>query len=153
MKRKAFFIVVLLMTAAIVPLIIIKAQATLSAGPDQEVYTDQTTIFNATTTENVTSIIQVTWDFDDNTTLVNGTSPDLLNTTHVYTSEGVYNVTLTVKFNSSLNQTETANTTITVTDNQPPVADAGPDQTVEQSTAQAPPCAESVRRCPFPGGA
>lgn len=136
MKRKAFLIVALLITAAIVPLIVIRAQATLSAGPDQEVYTGETTIFNGTTTENVTSIIQVTWDFGDNTTGVNGTSPDLLNTTHVYTEAGVYNTTLTVKFDSELNQTETAIAVITVSENTPPVADAGPDQTVEQSSPQ-----------------
>ena len=133
MNRKAFFIVALLLTAAVVPLIIINAQAVLSAGPDQQVKPGNTVFLNGTTTENVTSIIQVTWDFGDNTTQVNGTSPDLLNATHIYTTSGVYNATLTVKFNSSLNKTETAQATITVTDNQPPIANAGPDQTVEQT--------------------
>ena len=136
MKRKAFLIVASLILAAIVPLIVINAQAVLSAGPDQEVYTDQTTVFNGTTTENATSIIQVTWDFGDNTTLVNSTSPDLLNATHVYTTAGVYNATLTVKFNSNLNKTETDIAVITVTENQPPIADAGPDQTLEQTSLQ-----------------
>ena len=136
MKRKAFLIVASLILAAIVPLIVINAQAVLSAGPDQEVYTGQTTIFNGTTTENVTAIIQVTWDFGDNTTLVNGTSPDLLNATHVYTTAGVYNATLTVKYDSTLNKTETDNAIITVSDNTPPIADAGPDQTLEQTSLQ-----------------
>jgi len=136
MKRKAFFIVALLMTAAIVPLIIINAQAVLSAGPDQQVNTGDTVFLNGTTTENVTSIIQVTWDFGDNTTQVNGTSPDLLNATHIYTTPGVYNATLTVKFNSELNKTETANAMITVSENQPPIANAGPDQTVEQTSPE-----------------
>jgi PKD repeat protein len=136
MKRKAFLIVALLLIAAIVPLIVIRAQAALSAGPDQEVYTGETTIFNGTTTENVTSIIQVTWDFGDNTTAINGTSPDLLNATHVYTTAGVYNATLTVKFDSTLNKTETATAIITVSENTPPIADAGPDQTVEQTSPQ-----------------
>jgi hypothetical protein len=135
MKRKAFLIIALLIIAAVVlPLIVIRAQASISAGPDQQVYTGQTTIFNGTTTENVTSVIQVTWDFGDNTTVVNGTSPDLLNATHVYTAAGVYNATLTVKFDSTLNQTETATASITVSENTPPVADAGSDQTVEQSS-------------------
>jgi len=133
MKRKAFVIVALLITAAVVPLIIIKAQAVLSAGPDQQVNTDEMVYLNGTTTENVTSIIQVTWDFGDNTTAVNGTSPDLLNATHVYTTAGVYNATLTVKFNSELNKTETASAIITVTENQSPIANAGLDQTVEQT--------------------
>ena len=136
MKRKAFVIVALLITAVVVPLIVIKAQAVLSAGPDQQVNTGDTVFLNGTTTENVTSIIQVTWDFGDNSTEVNGTSPDLLNATHVYTTAGVYNATLTVQFNSELNKTETASAVITVTDNQYPVADAGPDQTVEQTSAE-----------------
>jgi len=133
MKRKAFVIVALLMTAAVVPLIIINAQAVLSAGPDQQVNTGETVFLNGTTTENVTSIIQVTWDFGDNTTAVNGTSPDLLNATHIFTTPGIYNATLTVKFNSALNKTETASAIITVNENQPPIANAGPDQTVEQT--------------------
>jgi hypothetical protein len=126
----------LLTAAAIVPLIVINAQAVLSAGPDQQVNTGDTVFFNGTTTENVTSIIQVTWDFGDNTTAVNGTSPDLLNATHIYTTAGVYNATLTVKFDSTLNQTEIATATITVNENQPPIADAGPDQSVEQTSLQ-----------------
>jgi hypothetical protein len=136
MKRKGFLIVTLLIIAGIAPLIAIRAQASLSAGPDQQVYTDQTTNLNGTTTENVTSIIQVTWDFGDNTTLVNGTSPALLNATHIYTTAGVYNATLTVKYDSTLNKTESATATITVLQNTPPVADAGPDQTVEQTSLQ-----------------
>lgn len=136
MKRKAVFITALLIVAAVVPLLAIRAQATLSAGPDQQVYTGETTMFNGTTIENVTSIIQVTWDFGDNTTLVNGTDPALLNTTHVYAKAGVYNATLTVKFGSPLNMTETATATITVLQNQPPIANAGPDQFVEQTSPQ-----------------
>jgi hypothetical protein len=136
LKRKAFLLAALLILAAIVPLVVINAQAVLSAGPDQEVYTGETTIFNGTTTENVTAITQVTWDFGDNTTVVNGTNPDLLNATHVYTTAGVYNATLTVKFNSNLNKTETDIAVITVAENQPPTADAGPDQTLEQTNTQ-----------------
>jgi PKD repeat protein len=135
-KRKASFIVALLIIASVAPLIVIRAQAALSAGPDQQVYTGETVTFNGTTTENVTSIIQVTWDFGDNTTAVNGTSATLLNATHIYTTTGIYNTTLTVKFNSALNKTEIATTTITVNENQPPIASAGPDQNVEQNSPQ-----------------
>ena len=135
-QRKTFLIIALLVTAAIVPLIIINAQAVLSAGPDQQVNTGETVYLNGTTTENVTSIIQVTWDFGDNTTQVNGTSPDLLNATHIYTTAGVYNATLTVKFNSDLNKTEIAVAKITVAENQPPIANAGPDQTIEQKSPE-----------------
>jgi hypothetical protein len=136
MKIKHFAIVALLLTAAIAPLIVINAQAVLSAGPDQQVNTDDTVYFNGTTTENVTAITQVTWDFGDNSTKVNGTTPDLLNATHIYTETGVYNATLTVKFNSVLNKTETASAIITVNENQPPIANAGPDQTVEQTSPE-----------------
>ena len=136
MKKKTLLLVILLASAVLLPLLAIRAQGEVDAGPDQEVYTDQTTVFNGTTTENATSIIQVTWDFGDNTTIVNGTNPDLLNATHVYTTAGVYNATLTVKFNSNLNKTETDIAVITVTENQPPIADAGPDQTLEQTSLQ-----------------
>jgi hypothetical protein len=136
MKRKAAFIILLLAIAAIMPLIVIRVQATLSAGPDQDVYTGRTVTFNGTTTENVSAIIQVTWDFGDNSTPVNGSDPVLLNTTHTYTAAGVYNATLTVKFDSTLNTTETANAIITVFENQPPIANAGPDQFVEQTSAE-----------------
>jgi hypothetical protein len=134
MKRKTVLLVLLLASAVLLPLLAIRAQGDVDAGPDQEVYTDQTTVFNGTTTEDLNSIIQVIWDFGDNTTLVNGTSPDLLNATHVYTTAGVYNATLTVKFDSTLSKTENATATITVVENTPPVADAGPDQTVEQTS-------------------
>ncbi len=136
MKKKTILLILLLASAVLLPLLAIRAQGDVDAGPDQQVYTGETTVFNGTTTENATSIIQVTWDFGDNTTLVNGTSPDLLNATHVYTTPGVYNATLTVKFNSNLNQTETDIAAITVTENQPLVADAGPDQTLEQTSLQ-----------------
>jgi PKD repeat protein len=136
MKKKTFLLILLLASAILLPLLAIQAQGDVDAGPDQQVYTDQTTTFNGTTTEDLNAITQVTWDFGDNTTLVNGTNPELLNATHVYTEAGVYNASLTVKFDAELNQTETATATITVNENTPPVADAGPDQTVEQTSAE-----------------
>jgi hypothetical protein len=136
MKRKAALLIVLLTIAAVMPLIVIKVQATLSAGPDQDAYTGRMVAFNGTTTENVSAIIRVTWDFGDNSNPVNGSDPALLNTTHTYTAAGVYNATLTVKFDSTLNTTETANAIITVFENQPPVANAGLDQFVEQTTSE-----------------
>lgn len=125
--------VTLLMMAIVVPLLAFRSQASLSAGPNQQVYTGETTELNGTTTDNVSSIIQITWDFGDNSTPVNGSDPALLNTTHIYSVAGVYNATLTVKFDSTLNMTETATATITVLQNLPPVANAGPDQFVEQT--------------------
>jgi len=136
MNRKGFLLVTLLTLAAVVSLLAIRGQASLSAGPNQQVYTGETTELIGTTTDNVSSIIQVTWDFGDNSTPVNGSDPALLNTTHIYSAAGVYNATLTVKFDSTLNMTETATATITVLQNLPPVADAGPDQFVEQTSSE-----------------
>ena len=134
MKIGGFLIVALLMVAAVAPLLTIRVQASLSAGPDQQVYMSQTIEFNGTTNDNVSDIIQVTWDFGDNSTPINGSSPALLNTMHIYTVAGVYNATLTVRFGSTLNKTETATATITVLENQPPVTNAGPDITLEQAS-------------------
>jgi hypothetical protein len=136
MKKKGFLIAIMLAIATVVPLLVLTAQATLSAGPDQTKYTSQTVILNGSTTDNASLIIQVTWDFGDNTTVVNGSSPSLLTTTHIYTVVGVYNATLTVKFDAPLNKTDTAKATITVLVNQPPIANAGPDQFVEQTSLQ-----------------
>ena len=126
--------VFLLITATVIPLMLIQVQALLSAGPNQKVYTGQTTNLNGTTTDNATLITLVTWNFGDNSTVVNGTSPTLLKATHIYTSPGIYNATLTVSFGGTLNKTETAIATITVAVNKPPVANAGPDQVVEQTS-------------------
>lgn len=134
MKRKSFLIVILLLITAIMPLFVITVQASLSAGPNQQVYTDQTVKLNGTTTDDVSTITQVTWNFGDNSTPLNGSSPALLNATHTYKAAGVYNATLTVKFGPPLNKTETATATITVLQDQPPVVNAGPDITVEQAS-------------------
>lgn len=127
--------VTLLTIAIVVPLLVIRAQASLSAGPNQQVYTGEATKLNGTTTDNVSSIIQVIWKFGDNSTPVNGSNPALLNTTHIYALAGVYNATLTVKFDSTLNKTESATAKMTVLhDTTPPVVNAGPDVTVEQES-------------------
>jgi hypothetical protein len=134
MKRKVLLLVALLVVAAVVPLLVLKVQAGLSAGPDREVHTDETVTFNGTTNDNMTLVTQVTWDFGDGGTPVNGSSPALLNATHVYVIPGVYNATLTVKFGPPLNRTDTDTAVITVLESEPPVVDAGPDVTVEQES-------------------
>ncbi len=134
MKKKSFLVVTILVIAAIVPILAFQAQAILSAGPNQTVSIGQTVNFNGTTTDNASSIVQVTWNFGDNSSAVNGSSPGLLNATHVYANPGVYNATLTVKFDSTLNKTETAIATITVSDTVAPVVNAGQNVTVEQAS-------------------
>ena len=74
----------------------------------------------------VGGIVSYDWDFGDGSP--HGSCPK---PTHIYTSPGVYNVTLTVK--DAQGATGTDNCIITVlSKNQPPVADAGPDQTVSE---------------------
>ncbi len=136
MKTKSLLVLTILVVAAVVPLIAFRAQAILSAGPDQTVQTGQTVNLNGTTTDNTTLISQVTWNFGDNSTVVNGTSSTLLNATHTYNATGVYNATLTVKFGGTLNKTESTSVQITVQQNLPPVANAGPDQFVQQTSPQ-----------------
>jgi serine protease len=62
------------------------------------------------------------WDFDDGTTGIGVT------TTHVYSTAGTYTVTLTVTDGDGATGTDTASVIVTAP-NQPPVADAGLDQT------------------------
>jgi hypothetical protein len=119
--------------AGVVPLLVLKAQGNVSAGPNQRVYMEEPVQFHGTA-ENVSAIVQVTWEFGDSSLPVNGSSPTLLNTTHVYAVPGIYDATLTVKFGAPLNNTEMDTATITVLENEPPVVDAGPDQTVEQAS-------------------
>jgi hypothetical protein len=133
MKKKTVLLVLLLATAVVLPLLAIRAQGDVNAGPDQTVYEGQQVAFNGTTTANETSIASITWNFGDGSQFVNGSDPTLLNeTVHTYASAGDYNVTLTVSYTSSTAENDTL--TVTVLANLPPVADAGPDQIVEQTS-------------------
>ena len=135
MKKKTLLLVLLLASAVLLPLLAIRAQADVDAGTDQTVYEGQEVTFNGSTTANESSIVSVVWDFGDGSEPVNGSDPALLNeTVHAYTTAGQYNVTLSVTLNSELNTTETDALTVTVLENLPPIADAGPDQLVEQTS-------------------
>lgn len=134
MKRKALLIVFLLINMSILPLAI-SAEADVDAGPDQTVYAGQEVTFDGSVSLDNASIVSITWDFGDGSDPVNGSDPSLLNTiTHIYETAAVYNVTLTVKVDSVYNLTETDTVTILVVQNDPPVADAGPDQIVEATS-------------------
>jgi len=134
MRKRAIFLAALLVTAIALPLVILNAHATLSAGPNQQVYTGTTVTLTGTTTDDTAMIANVTWDFGDSTPNVTSTSPTLLSTTHDYPGTGVYTATITVGFGGALNKIETATTQITIVENQPPIANAGPDQNVEQTS-------------------
>jgi len=133
-ERKALLIVFMLISMSILPLAI-RAQADVDAGPDQTGYVDQAVTFSGSVSLDNASIVSITWDFGDGSESVNGSDPILLNTTaHIFQMAAVYNVTLTVKLNSVYNLTETDTVTITVVQNDPPVADAGPDQIAEATS-------------------
>ena len=134
MRKRAIFLSAILVIAIVLPLIIFNAHATLSAGPNQQVYTGTTVNLIGTTTDDTALIANVTWDFGDGTPALFGTAPTLLSTTHLYPGTGVYTATLTVGFGGTLNKIETATTQITIVVNEPPVAEAGPDQNVEQTS-------------------
>lgn len=138
LKIKVVLLSLLLMSITILPFAI-KAQdepavQLVDAGPDQTVYVNQTIYFNGNVAVDLSLIVSIEWDFGDESISVNGSDPALLNTTHVYTAEGAYNATLSVKFNPPINRTETDTAIITVLQNLPPVANAGPDQVVEQTS-------------------
>jgi hypothetical protein len=91
MKRKALLLVALLIVAAVVPLLVLKVQADLNAGPDQEVHADETVTLNGSTTDNMTLVTQVTWDFGDGTKGYG----EIVN--HMYSNEGKFTVVFNCK--------------------------------------------------------
>ncbi len=113
----------------------INAQADIDAGPDQTVYAGEEVTLSGSVSHDNASIVSVMWNFGDGSNPINSSDPTLLyETTHIYQVIGVYNVTLTVKLNSEHNITETDTATITVIQNEPPLADAGLDQIVEATS-------------------
>jgi PKD repeat protein len=70
------------------------------------------------------------WDFGDGSSATTSTPT----TTHSYAAVGTYQVTLTVNDGEASSAPATANVSI---QSKPPVANAGPDQTVTQRTAVA----------------
>jgi len=98
------------------------------AGSNQTVDLGDTVTFDGTgSSDPEGSSLSYAWDFGDGSSPGSGVAP-----THDYLSAGTYTVTLTVTDNEEATDSDT--TVITVIDgsaNQDPVADAGPNQTVD----------------------
>jgi hypothetical protein len=130
-------LIVFILTSISILTLTIRGEAEVDAGPDQTVYVDQAVTFSGSVSLDNASIVSIKWDFDDGSTPINGSDPALLNTTtHIFQTDDVYNVTLTVKLDSIYNLTETDTVTITVVQNEPPVAYAGLDQIVEATSPE-----------------
>jgi len=99
-----------------------------NAGPDQTVNEDTLVTFNGSASWDDGLIVNYTWTFTDVTPqTLTGIYP-----TYTFDNPGVYIVTLNVTDLAGNWDTDTV--TITVRDVTPPVADAGPDQTVDEDT-------------------
>jgi cyanophycinase len=122
-------IVFFLFLAAIVliPSVLSGAPAPVAnAGPDRTVGVDEEVTFDGSGSyAKKGSIVSYEWDFGDT-----GTAPGMI-VTHTYSSANTYTVTLTVTDSYGNSDTDTAIITVTSGDNTPPVADAGPDQAVD----------------------
>jgi len=97
------------------------------AGPDQTVNEGDTVSFSGSATSDAgfCDTLSYEWTFGDGTPAVTGT----LTPTYVYCDNGVYTVMLTVTDDEG---TKVSDTLLVTVNNVPPVADAGPDQTVNE---------------------
>ncbi|MCK4970653.1 MAG: PKD domain-containing protein, partial [Thermoplasmata archaeon] len=98
------------------------------AGPDQ--YVDQGTLvtFNGSGSEDNVAVVNFTWTLQaDVPVILHSESP-----TYRFDTPGMYNVTLNVTDAAGNWATETM--IVTVTDVTPPIAEAGPDLTVDEDT-------------------
>jgi len=100
------------------------------AGPDQTVFEGDTVTFNgAASTDNV-GVVNWTWTFTDGAPVtLYGSGP-----THTFNTAGTYLVTLTVRDLAGNTHTDTMTVTVLPPDTTDPIANAGPDQTVNQGT-------------------
>jgi len=94
------------------------------AGPDQTVDEDIPVTFDGNGSSDDEGIVSYQWNFGDG-----GTGSGITNS-HTYSNSGTYTVTLTVTDGAGLSDSDTL--TVTVLDATPPVAEAGPDQTVNE---------------------
>lgn len=99
---------------------------TANAGSDQTVAVGIPTLLDGTGSTDNFGIVAYTWEYIDDLGATVVLSGDVVSTT--FNAPGTYNVTLTVRDAAWNEATDTM--TVTVEDNEPPVADAGPDQNV-----------------------
>ena len=99
------------------------------AGPDQTVDEDTMMTFDGTASVDNVGITEYTWTFNDGSgeITLDGATPS-----HTFSDPGVYVVTLAVSDPVGLWGSDTI--TVTVRDITPPVAHAGPDQTVDEDS-------------------
>ncbi len=91
-----------------------------NAGGPYSANAGETLVFDGTgSSDSDGSIVSYAWDFGD------GASGSGETPSHVYTTAGSYNVSLTVTDDGGLSHTDTTSATIGDVVNQPPVADAG----------------------------
>lgn len=92
--------------------------------PVDDIQTNETINFIDDSSDEDGQIIAWQWDFGD------GTYAIIQNPTHTYSDDGIYDVTLTVIDNNGSMNSTTKQITIL---NSPPIADAGPDQIVNNT--------------------
>ena len=97
-----------------------------NAGPDQTVGVGEEVTFDGSGSyAKKGTLVSYEWVFGDG-----GTGSGMI-TTHTYSSAGTYTAALTVTDSGGKSDTDTAIITVTSGGNTPPIADAGPDQAVD----------------------
>jgi len=100
-----------------------------NAGTNQTVYPNVEVPLDASRSTDNVGIVSYTWTFTDGTTkTLTGVNP-----TYEFTNSGVYEIALNVTDAAKLWDTDTVTITV-IEDTIPPVAQAGPDQTVAKDT-------------------
>ena len=104
------------------------APPTAVAGPDQSVLPGTTVTFDGSGSYDNVGITSYTWNFTDGTAkILTGIHP-----TYIFNNEGVFVVTMNVTDAAGNWALDTVTITVEVPDTEDPVANAGPDQTVDE---------------------
>lgn len=100
-----------------------------ATAPEKAAIAEKINLDASASTDRDGQIVDYLWDFGD------GTSARGAQAKHAFAASGRYRVVLTVRDNSATT-TDTARDTLRIFVNQPPVAQAGPDQTVTASVVE-----------------